>query len=347
MEKELEINAKKLSPEEQYQIRKNIIRLMKLGKSNSEIAEILGVSERHVRATKKRYKENGMAGINLKTRGRRTGEHRTLTPEQEKEIRKIIIDKNPDQLRLPGCLWTRKNIQQLIKEKYKNNMPLSTLGYYLKRWCFSVQRPIKKAYKQNPDRIQKWLDEEYPTIKERAKKENAEIYWGDETGIQNTANYAKGYSPIGKTPVLEVESVKMKVNLLSAISNKGKLRFMLHEESINAGRLIDFMQRLVKDTDRKVFFIVDNLRVHHSKKVTEWLEKHKDEIEVFYLPPYATEYNPDEFLNGDLKRSIGNKPMPHSNGDIEKNARSFLKTAQLRPAHLQSYFGAGSVTYAA
>jgi len=345
MENELKTNAKKLSPEEQYQIRKSIIRLMKKGRSNSEIAEILDVSERHIRATKKSYQEYGLSGISLKKRGRNLGDKRTLTPQQEKELRNIIVDKYPEQLKIKGCLWTRKNICELIQQRYRISMPLSTLGYYLQRWGFSVQRPTKKAYKQDSSRVQTWLNEEYPAIKERAKVENAEIYWGDETGIQNTANYAKGYAPKGQTPVLEIESVKMKVNLLSAISNQGKLRFLIYE-SMNADKLIDFMQRLARDAKRKVFLILDNLRVHHAKKVTAWLEKHKLEIEIFYLPPYAPEYNPDELLNSDLKRNAGTKPMPHSAKDIERNTRSFLKTVQLRPDHIKSYFRAKHVLYA-
>jgi transposase len=347
MNKELEINAKRLSPKEQFQIRKTIIRNWKQGKTNPEIAEALGVSERHVRATKKSYQENGMAGISLQRRGRREGDKRRLTPDQEKEIKAIIIDKHPEQMKLKGCLWTRKNIHDLIERKYKINMPLSTLGYYLQRWGFSVQRPIKKAYKQNPEQIQKWLKEEYPAIRERAKTEKAEIYWGDETAIQNTANYAKGYAPKGKTPVLEVESIKMKLNMLSAVSNQGKLRFLLDSESIDSNKLIDFMSRLTKDTGHKVFFILDNLRVHHSKKVSKWLDQHKNEIEVFYLPPYAPEYNPDEYLNSDLKRHIGTQTMPHSNKDLERKTRSFMKIVQLRPAHVKSYFGAKPVLYAA
>jgi transposase len=347
MEKELEVNAKRMSPEEQYQIRKSIIRLMKLGKSNSEIAEATCVSERHVRATKKSYREKGLAGITPKKRGRRTGDQRILTPEQEKEIRGIIIDKKPEQFKMKCCLWTRKSIRELIMMKYKINMGLSTLGYYLQRWGFSIQRPIKKARKQNPEQIQKWMEEEYPSISERAKAEKAEIYWGDETGMQNTANYAKGYAPIGQAPVLEVDSVKMKINLLSAISNQGKLRFTITREAVNADVLIDFMKRLVKDAKCKVFFILDNLRVHHAKIVTAWLEEHRKEIEVFYLPPYAPEHNPDEYLNSNLKRDVGSRPMPKSEDEIEHNTRSCLKTFQMSPEHVKAFFHADTVCYAA
>jgi transposase len=347
MEKELRTNAKRLSPDEQYQIRRNIMRLVEKGLKNAEIAEMLDVSLRLVQATKKNYVENGLDGIKLKRRGRKKGEKRTLTPEQEKEIQGIIIDKNPEQMKLKCCLWTRKAIHELILAKYKHDMPLSTLGYYLDRWGFSVQRPVKKARKQDSERVEKWLHEEYPGIAEKAKAENAEIYWGDETAVQNTANYARGYSPKGKTPVLEVESKRMKLNLLSAISNQGKLRFTITKESINADILIDFMKRLVKDTGRKVLLILDNLRVHYAKKVAAWLALRKNEIELFFLPPYSPEHNPDEYLNSDLKRAIEKLPMPRSESELEHNARSFLKFDQLHPARIRSYFKHKYAAYAA
>jgi transposase len=347
MENDLKTNAVRLSQEEQYQIRKSIIRLSKSGKNNSEIAEILDVSLRHVQNTKKAYADGGIAAIKPKTRGRRRGDKRTLTPEQEKEICCIIVDKNPEQLRLPGCMWTRENIRQLIREKYKIVMPLSTLGYYLERWGFSVQRPVKRAYKQDEKQVVQWLDVEFPNISERAKAENAEIFFGDECGVQNTANYAKGYAPIGKTPVVKVESKKMKVNMISAVSSRGKLRFMLYKSNMNSAKLIDFMRRLVKDTTKKVFLILDHLRVHHSKKVRVWLEKHKDEVEVFFLPPYAPEYNPDELLNSDLKRGIGNRVMPRSEKDLEHNIRSHMKLLQRDFEKVSSFFKAPFTNYAA
>jgi len=347
MDKELKTNAKRLSPAEQYQIRKSIVRLSKEGKSNQEIAEVLDVSERHVRNVKKIYAEQGIAGIKPKKRGRKVGEQRTLTPEQEMEIRHLIVDKSPEQLRLPGCMWTRENIRELIREKYKIEMPLSTLGYYLARWGFSVQRPTKRAYKQDEAKVAEWVDVEFPGISERAKEENAEILFGDELGIQNTANYAKGYAPIGKTPVVRVESKRFKINMISAVSARGKLRFMLYKENMNSDKLIDFMRRLVKDTSKKVFLILDHLRVHHSKKVRAWLEKHKQEIEVFFLPPYAPEYNPDELLNSDLKRGIGKKCMPRSQEELIHNVRSHMKRLQFDSGKIRSFFNAPFTFYAA
>jgi len=307
---------------------------------------MLDVSLRLVQATKKAYKEEGFDGINVGKRGRREGDKRVLTPEQEKTIRQTIIDKNPEQIKLKCCLWTRRAIHDYILRDFKIDLPLSTLGYYLDRWGFSVQRPIKKAFNQNPDKIAKWLEEEYPAIEKQARDEDCEIYWGDETAVQNTSNYVKGYAPVGQTPVIEVQAKKMKLNMLSAISNRGRLRFTIIDKSVDAGILIDFMKRLVKDSDRKVLLILDNLRVHHAKTVTAWLAGHKDEIEVFYLPPYAPEYNPDEYLNGDLKRDMEKRPMPRTEKDLSKGARSFLKKRQLQPEKVKAYFSTKHTKYA-
>lgn len=347
MEKELEINAKKLSPEGQYQIRLGIIRLWKKGKTDSEIAEIFNVSERHVRSVKKKYLNSGLKAIKPKPRGRKLGAKRILTLEQEKEIQQIIVDKTPDQLKLNECMWCRKNIAALIKERFKIEIKPSTLGYYLERWGFSIQRPVKRAYKQDQAKIDEWLNNEFPGISKRAAEENAEIFFGDETNIQNTMNYLRGYAPKGKTPVIRTEAQKFKVNMISAVSKRGKLRFMLYKDNMNSDNLIDFMRRLISDSGKKVFLILDNLRVHHSTKVTEWIENHKDKIELFYLPPYAPEYNPDELVNSDLKRSVGQKISPRSADELEKNIRSHLKKLQNDFAKVAAFFNAPFTSYAA
>ena len=347
MENALRTEASKLSQQEQYQVRKSIIRLCKAGKENEEIAEILDVSLRHVQQTKKQYKDGGIEGIKPKKRGRRHGAKRILTPEQEREIQQIIVDKTPDQLRFKECMWNRKNIAELIRRKYGVAMPESTMGVYLERWGFSVQRPVKRAYKQDSTKVNNWLEAEFPGITARAKEENTEIYFGDETGLQNQASCLRGYAPVGKTPVVKTEAKHIKINMVSAISNRGKLRFALYRDNMNADKLIDFMRRLVHDSKKKVFLILDNLRVHHARKVTAWLDKHKEKIEIFYLPPYAPEYNPDELLNSDLKRAISKRPSPRTDNELEHNVRSHLKSVQLRPVKIQGFFASATTSYAA
>ena len=190
---------RKTTPEVLYQMRKTVIALFKKQKSVEEIIEVTGFSERTVRETIRKYKSGGMAALKPKKRGRKVGEKRTLTPNQEEEIVRIITDKNPDQLKMKCALWTRDAVHQLIKDKYGIDMPIRTVGMYLQRWGFTVQRPAKQAIEQKPEAVQRWLKEEYPAIHTEAKKEDAEIFWGDETAVQNVANYARGYAPKGRT----------------------------------------------------------------------------------------------------------------------------------------------------
>lgn len=340
-------DARKHSPKTQFEIRKQVIRLRKQGVSNKMVAEGLGITERTASSIWQKYLKNGESSIKLGRRGRQKGEQRKLTAEQESGIKKAIIDKTPDQLKLPYALWTREAIQRLIKQQYELNIPLRTISDYLKRWGFSFQKPAKQAYEQKPLAIQKWLDEEYPAIKEQAKQKKAEIYWGDETGIQNDAYQARGFAPKGKTPVVRLNVNKSRVNMISAISNQGQVRFMLYEDTMKAERLIQFMSRLIKDANRKVYLILDNLRTHHSKDVKQWLEKNKDTIEVFYLPSYSPELNPDEYLNGNLKRQVHSGLPARTLRDLKKKTRSFMKTLQRRPHHVQNYFKHVRVAYAA
>ena len=159
MENELKTNARRVGKEAQYEIRKTIIRMLKNGKKGKEIAKDLGVSEGHVSNIKKAYEKDGIAGIKIGRRGRQKGAKRILNSSEEKEIQRIIVDKTPDQLKFKECMWTRNNIRQLIKEKYGKDIKLSTLGYYLARWGFSVQRPVKRAYEQDQKKIDKWLEQ--------------------------------------------------------------------------------------------------------------------------------------------------------------------------------------------
>ena len=347
MENELKADALSMGSKGQHELRKTIIRMLKDGKSGKQIAKDLGVSEGHVSNVKKLYATGGAKALKPVKRGRPKGKFTILTPEQEREIQKIIVDKTPEQMRFKECMWTRNNIHQLILEKYGIDIKLSTLGYYLSRWGFSVQRPVKRAYKQDEKQIDAWLNSEFPGITERAEKEEAEIFFGDETNIQNTANYARGYAPKGKTPVIQTEAKKLKIEMMSAISKRGKLHFVLYKDSMNADKLIDFMTRLVADSNKKVFLILDNLRVHHSNAVAAWLEEHKEQIELFFLPPYAPEYNPDELLNSDVKRNAGARQSPRNQEELEANVQHRMDFLMSTPSHVASFFLAPLTRYAA
>jgi len=338
MEEMERTDYRKCSPETLYEARKTVIRMWKKKKPVEEIAEATGMSTNIVYITIRKYRDHGLAALKPKTRGRKQGQKRTLSKEQETDIRNTIVDKNPDQLKMKCCLWDRKAVQQLIKERYGIEMPIRTVGEYLLRWGFTVQRPMKQAMNQKPEQVQKWLKEEYPAIHADAQSEDAEIYWGDETAVQNVANYARGYAPKGQTPVLKVQTVKMHINMISAISNQGHVRFMFSNDSIDADKLIEFMERLIKDAKRKIYLILDNLRAHHSKKTMAWVDAHADQLKLFHLPPYSPEYNPDEYLNHDLKESIGMRLQAKDKQELQDAADGFMSSVSDDPIHVQSYF---------
>jgi len=340
-------DARKLKKDVQQELRRQIIRLRKQGRLNREVAQIVGVSERHSSKIWQLYQREGSVAINVGTRGRRHGESRKLTAEQEATIRKLLVDKTPDQLKLHFALWSRDAVRLAVKQQYGIELPLRTITDYLKRWGFTPQKPAKRAYEQNPKAVQQWLESAYPEIATRAKQEKAEIHWGDETGVQSDAYNARGFAPKGKTPVVRVNAKKSSINMISSITNQGKVRFMLYQETMTSQVFIKFLSRLVKDAKRKVFLILDNHRVHHSKIVKEWLEQYKEQIELFYLPSYSPELNPDEYLNGNLKQRIRSGMPARSQKDLIKKTRSFMKTLQRRPHHVRGYFKHPMVTYAA
>jgi transposase len=341
------IDTRTLNQDVQEALRRQIVRLRESGRPNKEICEIVGVSESHCSKVWQRYKKQGAESLVKGVRGRSLGDQRNLTPEQEAEIKRLIIDKVPNQLKLSFALWTRDAVRLLIEQKCGFPMPIRTVGEYLKRWGFTPQKPAKWAKEQSTPAVATWLLNDYPAIAKRAKQEKAEIYWGDETGIQTGANVEKGYSPKGKTPVLRQTARKHRINMISAINNEGKVRFMFYKENMNSKRLITFMKRLIKDAGRKVYLILDNLKVHHSHLVSGWLEKHKDEIEVFYLPSYSPELNPDEYLNNSLKGRVHSGARAQNLIQLESKARKHMRHLQNDRCKVRRFFEHPCAAYAA
>jgi len=341
------IDARKLSTDAQQQIRYQVIRLRKQGRKHNEISAITGVSRSICSTWWTLYKKGGKKALEIKMRGRPKGTCRTLTTEQEKELQIAIRDKCPDQMKLPFALWTRIAVQQLIKQLWAIEMPTRTVGEYLNRWNFTPQKPLKKAYKQNPKAVKAWLDTEYPDIAKRAKKENAEIHWGDETGLCNDSYHGRSYAPRGETPAIKLHPRCQRVNLISSVTNQGKVRFMVYKNKMNSQTMIKFMDRLIKDADKKIFLIVDNLKVHHSYIVKDWLKKHEDVIELFFLPSYSPELNPDEYLNCDLKGGVHSAVPARTKEELKQKAISHLRKLQKLSGRVEKYFKHPKIAYAA
>jgi transposase len=276
------------------------------------------------------------------------GTGRRLTPAQEARIQRDLVDKTPDQVPLPFALWTAQAVRLLIRQQVGQQLPVRTVRKYLRRWGFTPRRPLQRAYEQRPPAVRQWLEETYPMIKQRARNEGAEIHWGDETAVSSVAHHPRGHARKGKTPVLVLsQSKRERVNLISAITHQGKVRFRSYRSRFTAGVMIQFLQRLVREAEHKIFLILDNLRVHHSRPVRQWLQDKDDHIELFFLPSYSPELNPDEYLNAHLKARMHAGEPARNPGHMKQKVLSHLRAIQRQPNTVRRYFMAKKIRYAA
>ena len=342
------IDARKPPREAQDEMRRQAMRMRaELKLPWKEIARVVGVNINTVIGWSKRYSMEGESGLKSKTRGRRYLSGRRLSLAQEWQLRSIIVGENPKQWSLPFALWNRRAVMPLVKVLFDIEMPIRTVGEYLLRWGYTPQRPMKRALEQNPVKVAQWLNDTSPSIAARAKAEGATIYWADETAVAEDGHWLRGYAPAGQTPVLVAPSKRHGLSMVSAISNQGLVRFEFIEEAMNTDLFIGFMARLIADNRQKVFLILDNLKVHHATLVTAWLAEREDRIDVFYLPPYSPEINPDDYLNRDFKTELRSSDRATSKKALLQKASQFMEFLSKTPERVMAYFNHSAVQYAA
>jgi transposase len=285
--------------------------------------------------------------VKVKRGHRPKGSGRLLSAREEQEVQWLIQDRTPDQLKMSYALWTRQAVSELIEVRTGVRMQARTVGKYLKRWGYTPRKPLRKAYEQSPAAVGTWLKETYPAIAKRAKTEGAEIHWGDETGLRSDDARGRGYAPKGRTPVLRVNSKREGLSVISTVTNKGEMRWKVFAGALNAKILIGFLKRLTRLQRSKIFLILDNLRVHPSKLVKQWLAENADKVEVFYLPSYSPELNPDELLHAGLKHHVTAAAPARTAKALTRTAVGSLRSIQKQPARVQSYFQQKDVCHAA
>jgi transposase len=328
-------------------LRLRAIRARELGFRCDDIANIFGVAPETVSRWWSAYTSGGVDALPGDRTGRPHGSGRTLTAEQEEQIQQWMVEKSPEEYEIASALWTRQAVAELIEKQLGIKMPIRTVGEYLNRWGFTPQVPKRKSYKQSPEEVRRWLDETYPEIERRAAAENAEIHWGDETGVRSNSQVGRGYAPCGETPELKVPGSRFSVNMMSTITNQGKVRWMIYTGRMNGALFIVFLQRLLRGAESKLFLIVDNLSVHESAAVEAWLADKKDRIEVFFLPKYSPELNPDEYLNCDVKAGVNAHGLPHTRDQLKDNLKRFMHRLAQLPTRVASYFRHKCINYAA
>jgi transposase len=331
----------------QEELRRRAVALVGEGRPQTEVARLLDVSRQSVNAWVAAVRRDGEQALSARTRGRRRGEKTVLTPRQQAQIAKAIREKNPDQLRLPGFLWTRALVCELIERRFGITVTEKTAGRYLRVWGFSPQKPARRAFEQNPDAVSEWLEERYPQIEARAYREKARILWADEMGLRSDHTAGRSWSPLGQTPVIPGTGQRFGANVVSAISNKGHLQFMVFKQRFIAAVFIEFLTRLVRQAGgHKVILILDGHPVHRAAKVRRFVEAHAAQIELEFLPGYSPELNPTELLNQDVKSNALGRNRPHSQNELVDDTRSYLRSTQRRPRLVARYFDGKHVSYA-
>jgi len=338
-------DARSLSPEAQEALRERAVAAVMGGMTQAKAAELLGVARGTVVGWMKQYRQGGAQSLKAKPQGRPKGQSR-LKGWQAGQIVQAITDKTPDQLKLAFVLWTRQAVAQLIDERFGIRLSVWTVGRLLAHWGLTPQKPVRRAWEQNPQEVQRWLKERYPKVRAEAKREGAEIHWGDEMGLRSDHQAGTSYGRKGQTPVVPGTGQRWRCNMISSITGRGTLRFMVFKHRFNADVFIEFMRRLIKSAGRKVFLIVEGHPAHKARKVKQWLAEHEDQIRLILLPAYSPDMNPDEFLNHDVKQNAVGRRRALNQDDMIADVRGYLRSTQKQPAVVQSFFHAPSVQYA-
>jgi transposase len=295
----------------QAALRKRAVRAVLDGMTQAEAARVFRVHHNAVNRWVKRYREGGFQGLAEQRRGRRPGEQAALTEWQQQEVMALVRESTPDQLGLSEFLWTRDAVAELIAQRYGRWLARTTVGGYLRGWGFSPQRPQHRALEQNPAAVRSW-------------------------------------APIGQTPVIKRTGKRFRVNMISAVSNTGMLRFRLFVGSFNGQVFIDFLRRLLRDCgERKVHLIVDGHPVHRAKLVSAWVERQAERIELHFLPGYSPELNPVELLNHDVKANAAGRRRPRSASELRAELHGYLRRRQRQPEVLVRFFDHPTTRYAA
>jgi transposase len=340
-------DARSLPSEAQAELRRTAVRLVAEGRSKTEVGRLVGVARETVGRWVKAHVRGGDRALDARRRGRRPG-HTKLSEAQQLRIAGLVAGKNPDQLKLPGFLWTRALVAELIERELGIVVSEETVGRYLRAWGFSPQKPMRRAYEQSDEAVRRWLEVEYPAIVKAARRQRAEILWVDESGLRSDHTAGRTWAPAGKTPVTKGTGKRFRANMIAAISNTGTLRFRVFDEKFTGPLFLDFLKRLVKDAKgRKIMLILDGHPAHRARIVRDWAAANAELIELHFLPGYSPELNPAECLNQDVKTNALGKRRPVNVTELKADVRSFLRSCQRTPARVARYFQERHVRYAA
>lgn len=340
-------DRRRASTDARIALRQQVLMLHEQGRTHTEIAQITGYARTYVSTLVRTLSTDPAQQETVARGGRPVGVRRALSKADERAAQRLICGQFPDQLAQPFALWSRPAIRELVRVKFGVDLSVRAVGDYCARWGYTPQKASRRAYEQDEAVVQRWLAVEFPKIRARAKREGAELNWGDETGVRSDSVRPRGYAPKGRAPLVRIPARRSSVSLLAAVTNQGAVRFMVYRGALTTQHVITFMQRLIRAAGRKVFLILDNLNVHKAKAVREWVAAHRAEIEVFYLPSYSPERNPSEYFNGDLKGSLARDVPARDAADLHAKVHRHARRIQRQKQRVANYFKHPLIAYAA
>lgn len=338
------LDGRKIDHKTRETIRIRAVQQVQNGESPEAVIRALGFTRCCIYQWLAAYRAGGWDA--LKT-GRIVGRPKKLTAGQIRWIYQTVTSKNPLQLKFQFALWTRGMIRTILWKRYRIRLSLSSIGRLLAQLGLTCQRPLVRAFQQNPSLVKQWLKKEYPRIRAQAKREGAEIFFEDESGVRSDFHAGTTWGIKGQTPIVFSTGQRFRFNMVSAVSPKGALRFMITEKSVGASVFLEFLKRLIHGRHRKIFLIVDGHPSHRSRRVREYLRTVSEQLRLFFLPPYSPELNPDEFVWNDVKNNGVGRSFIAKKQDLKTAVLSRLRYLQKNPSHVRSFFQAENTRYAA
>ena len=323
-------DARSLSSEAQEALRLRVVKALRDdGMTQVEAARVFHVSRASVNKWSRRHETSGRKALRARRRGRPPGTR--LAPRQAAQTVRWITGRCPDQLRLPFFLWTRDAVRLLLEREFRLRVSIWTVGRYLKSWGLTPQKPVRRAFERDPVAVRHWLESDYPEIAREAKRVGARIFWGDEMGLRSDHQAGRSYGKRGRTPVIPGTGRRFGCNMISAITNRGKLLFMVFTTKFNFAVFLRFLKRLIRQVKGRIFLIVDAHPAHRAAAVKRWMEQHAQKIRLFFLPTYSPELNPDELLNQDVKSNALGRRRPADEWEMMDHVRGYLRSTQRQP----------------
>jgi len=318
------------------------IQLIESGRKIDDVTEIMGVGRRTVLEWWEKYRRGGLAELSTKFA---SGRPTSLSDRQMLELRAIIVGTDPRQLSFGLALWTRGIIRELIRRRFGITLSQVTVGRILKKLGMSPQRPLYRAYQQNPERVREWKEKTYPEIRKEAAERGAVIFFADEAGVRTDFHSGTTWAPIGQTPVVTATGKRESIMMVSAVSPRGELRFHIHEGSFRAAHFVEFCKQLLKDVDSDIFLIVDGSSVHTAGETKEFVESTRGKLSLFFLPGYSPELNPDEWVWKNVKHDTIGRSGVRGLDDLKAVAVSSLRHLQKMPGKVRGFFADPKLTY--